>query len=437
MHQLSLFVTAALETLSKPAVLIGDCFGATLALYLASQPASKTRISHTVLINPATSFSRTAWRSLVPLILNAGPAFPVLGLTALSTMVQREQWTRIGGGLIRDALSAPDPRLEISRLIYTGRGFMNMLTLATIKWRLDRWMDNGSKVMSARLGLVTTPVLLLVGKEDQMLPSHTEGYRLEKMLNKAAVEVKEFDAGGHVLLDDALDLFAVMNSSHTLGPPPSPISVDIPFPSDEEIEQTERILLRQYASVFSPVFITRSLSGDLVKGIDSLPIGREMGRPVLLVGNHQLLGLDSSLLVREFVLQRRTLVRGLGHPMIFSGDAVRLPFIPEEQEGVKLFAPETFRKLGVVEVSPASIFQLMQRNETILLYPGGGLELFHDKGEAYQLKWTKQTDFIRMAASFNAIVIPFGAVGIEESLNMVLDGKEIRELPYFGTRAKR
>jgi hypothetical protein len=40
--------------------------------------------------------------------------------------------------------------------------------------------------------------------------------------------------------------------------------------------------------------------GKVVEGINNVPTGRE-GRPVLLVGNHQLLGLDMGLIIKKFL----------------------------------------------------------------------------------------------------------------------------------------
>ena len=194
--------------------------------------------------------------------------------------------------------------------------------------------------------------------------------------------------------------------------------------------------MRRLVQAFSPVFFHLNSNGAMVEGIEGVPVGGA-GRPVLFVGNHQLFGADTSLLVREFLLKRRVLVRGLAHPMLVNGQAPGLPYFPREVDGVDLLDPSALTKFGGVEVSPASIFQLLQRNETVLLYPGGANELVHNKGEAYTLKWTNKTDFIRMAAAFNAIVVPFGAIGVDDSFTMLLDGKEIIELPYFGLRAKR
>ena len=49
-----------------------------------------------------------------------------------------------------------------------------------------------------------------------------------------------------------------------------------------------------------------------------MPTGIE-GRPVLLVGNHQLYGADLGMIIRQFLREKDTLVRGLAHPAIFRG----------------------------------------------------------------------------------------------------------------------
>jgi len=43
---------------------------------------------------------------------------------------------------------------------------------------------------------------------------------------------------------------------------------------------------------------------------------------------------------------------------------------------------------------------------TICNIPGGVREVFHRKGEAYQIFWPEKTDFVRLAAKFNATIVP-------------------------------
>ena len=42
-----------------------------------------------------------------------------------------------------------------------------------------------------------------------------------------------------------------------------------------------------------------------------------------------------------------------------------------------------------------------------------------------------------MAGLFDAKIVPFSAIGIADSVAMVLDGKEILDLPILGDRARR
>jgi hypothetical protein len=79
----------------------------------------------------------------------------------------------------------------------------------------------------------------------------------------------------------------------------------------------------------------------------------------------------------------------------------------------------------------------MKRNETVLLFPGGVREAYHGKGEEYQLFWPEKTDFVRMAGLFNAIIVPFSAIGIADSVNMLLDADEILKVPFVGDRVRQ
>ena len=53
--------------------------------------------------------------------------------------------------------------------------------------------------------------------------------------------------------------------------------------------------------------------------------------------------------------------------------------------------------------------------EMVLLFPGGIREALHGPGEEYQLFWPSKTDFVRVAARFDAVVVPFGGIGADDS----------------------
>ena len=59
-----------------------------------------------------------------------------------------------------------------------------------------------------------------------------------------------------------------------------------------------------------------------------------------------------------------------------------------------------YQKFGAVEVGPFTFYEMLKRNETILLFPGGANEALHAKGEDYLLKWPEKVDFVRMAGTY-------------------------------------
>jgi hypothetical protein len=94
------------------------------------------------------------------------------------------------------------------------------------------------------------------------------------------------------------------------------------------------------------------------------------------------------------------------------------------------------QKFGAVKFSPGAIFELLQRNETVLLYPGGAREILHSKEEDNQLFWSKKVDFVRMAALCDAIIVPFSAIGLIDSVSIILDSSEVLKIPFLADRAQ-
>ncbi|CAJ1375669.1 unnamed protein product [Effrenium voratum] len=255
--------------------------------------------------------------------------------------------------------------------------------------------------------------------------------------------------------------------------PKSPNYVDdFEFPTMEVLEKGSGNI-EPIASLVSPVFCSwDAATGRRRFGLDGVPDPKELGRPVILVGNHQLFALDLGPLVREFLIEKGFPPRGLAHPINFpdvfenlmsarvkveeSGllDSVGLPFElraaakaaadagagggfparpfrhespPERKEGEEagdLGIAENFgvggafAKWGAVPVNPRSFFQLLKRNEAVLLFPGGAREATHGPTEKYKLFWPSQTDFVRLAARFNAVVVPFGSIGSADNVRV-------------------
>jgi 1-acyl-sn-glycerol-3-phosphate acyltransferase len=76
---------------------------------------------------------------------------------------------------------------------------------------------------------------------------------------------------------------------------------------------------------------------------------------------------------------------------------------------------------GVVPGDPSTADVLMERGETILVFPGGGREVAKRKGEKYQLIWENRMGFARLAVKHGYPIVPFATVGAEDSLDVVVD----------------
>jgi hypothetical protein len=206
----------------------------------------------------------------------------------------------------------------------------------------------------------------------------------------------------------------------------------------------------------SPVFLsTDPATGRVVHGLGPLPLDTAH-RPVLLVGNHQLFAPDMPLMVARFLKERGVLVRGLAHPfalqrMSRSGgqeqgesgarrgptDGNPLGGVMDAGGGGASPFGSFLESFGAVPVGGFNMHKLLGGGEVVLLYPGGAREAFKNKDEKYKLLWPERAEFVRMAARFGATIIPFAAVGAEDGVNQVLDGRDLAALPFIGDRIRK
>ena len=135
------------------------------------------------------------------------------------------------------------------------------------------------------------------------------------------------------------------------------------------------------------------LSRPYIDGTENLP---HDGR-FFLVGNHTQTGMGeawlTSLAVRRAIGARvRPLTeRGMGSMPGPMGDVLAA--------------------CGGVVGTPENATKLMQNNETLLVFPGGGREIGKFTGEEYQLKWQGRAGFARVAIANDYPIVPFGYVG--------------------------
>lgn len=399
---------AKLDTFDEPVILLGESFGGVLASYLAGR--FPKQISRLVLLNPATSIADTPWRSIAPLIASTGPLYPVVGFsTLLASSIQPQQIFAIGERIAQEVRGMTDRKEITNKIMQEFKPLTELpgtLPADTLVWRLKEWLDTGNFLAKDVLAKITIPTLLLIGIEDRLLPSAREGPRLQRTIARAFVELKMFPGRGHALLDSTFDLRKCLDDFELAQYRNAINDLSASMPTKEDLQQIDK-QLAPLVSAVSPVFFSTNQDGQITAGLSQVPLGTA-GRPVLLVGNHQLLGLDLALIVREFLREREVLIRGLAHPLIFN------------QSGPYL---DTLRRFGAVKVSPMAYFQLLKQNETVMLFPGGTNEALHTKGEEYKLIWPEKTDFVRMAGLMDAIIVPFAAVGMFDSMNILLDRK--------------
>jgi len=238
--------------------------------------------------------------------------------------------------------------------------------------------------------------------------------------------------------------------------------IDWKQPSPSTIEKTIESRVKPLRTLTSPIFFSTGLDGKRRKGLGFVPSHNhksgvdgieEKKKPLLFVANHQLLGLDLGMIIAQLIEERGMNARGLAHPIIFqAGDGFGGGFGPGDDSGndsrierrdrdgrikdSNAKAGGTFEEFGAVMVSPKNYYRLMETGQIGLLFPGGVREVFHGKDEAYELFWPEKVDFVRVAARFNATIVPISAVGAADSANILVDAPDMLNLPFgLGERA--
>ncbi|KAI3789776.1 hypothetical protein L2E82_02580 [Cichorium intybus] len=59
------------------------------------------------------------------------------------------------------------------------------------------------------------------------------------------------------------------------------------------------------------------------------------------------------------------------------------------------------------------------------------------QGEEYKLFWPDHPEFVRMAAKFGAVIVPFGVVGEDDITELVLDYGGMMKIPVLNNYIKK
>ena len=86
-------------------------------------------------------------------------------------------------------------------------------------------------------------------------------------------------------------------------------------------------------------------------------------------------------------------------------------------------------RLGVVRGTRENCGRLFAAGEAVLVFPGGGREVFKHKGEKYALVWKERVGFARLAIQYGVPIVPFASVGVEDMFEIVLDADDVLSSP--------
>lgn len=136
-----------------------------------------------------------------------------------------------------------------------------------------------------------------------------------------------------------------------------------------------------------------------LEGVERLPAG-----PVLLVGNHGLLGYETLFFFEQLYTATGRIPRGLADRWFFRVPGVR----------------DLLVRVGGVYGAPRSAHEVLGRGEMLVCYPGGAREVFkHDPAHRYRLRWDKSQGFVRVALRAGVPVVPFAAAGVDDTFGIL------------------
>ncbi|XP_062210624.1 phytyl ester synthase 1, chloroplastic-like isoform X2 [Phragmites australis] len=403
---------------NRPIYLVGDSFGGCLALSVAARNPQIDFIL--ILVNPATSFAKTPLQLILPL-LEAMPSEFHFTVPYLLSFIMGDP-LKMASVSIENNLSPPETLQKLSDSLTSMLPLLSELAdiipRDTLLWKL-KLLKTGAAYANSRLHAVQAEVLLLASGNDNLLPSGDEADRLFKTLKNC--RVRYFKDNGHtLLLEDGINLLSIIKGANMYrrGRQRDFVTDYLP-PTISEFKKTFDEDHKLFHLALSPVMMSTLMNGKIVRGLAGVP---DQG-PVLFVGYHALMGIELSPLYEEFLREKKTIVRGMAHPILFGAK-----FESSRQE---LSRFDTVSMYGGLPVTPINMYRLFERNEFVLLYPGGVREALHRKGEEYKLFWPDQPEFVRMAARFGVTIIPFGCVGEDDVLELVLDYNDQKNIPYL------
>ncbi|KAG0452628.1 hypothetical protein HPP92_025292 [Vanilla planifolia] len=402
---------------NTPIYLVGESLGACIALAVAARNPQIDFVL--ILANPATSFSGSQLQYLLNTLDFVPEPLHVVIPFLLDCFTGKTM--RMSSTFAEDKFSVQQIVSSLAesqtRMLVSLSFLADILPKDTLLWKL-KVLKSASSYVNSRLHSVKAQTLLLASGMDELFPSGEEAKRLCKILPNS--RVRHFNNSSHRLfLEGTLDLVTVIKGSNYYRRSWNKDYVSDYLPPTPYEFQKMSDEYKWITMATCPVMLSTLVSGQIVKGLTGIP----SDGPVLFVGNHMLMGYELGPLVISFLRERNIHLRGIAHPFIFNRDTELLMFDSSSFD--------TMRIMGAVPVSGTTLYKLLSRKSYILLYPGGAREALHKKGEQYKLFWPAQAEFVRMASRFGATIVPFGVVGEDDILEMLLDYNDLVKIPFY------
>ena len=204
----------------RPIYIMGESFGGVLASAVALELKEKNgvNIDGLVLINPATSYERSNLRVLAPPVAQLPMPQYIYGLMKLLPLFVDEfglpqLLLMLSSEALPSIIDTPAREAYMGRIAFSLAEKLKFMPRETLEWRLMQWLEEGLQVVTTeRLQTIShhnIEVLVVVGENDQTLPSMDEASRLQSVINRSTVHIVK--GAGHASTSGSrVDLTALM-----------------------------------------------------------------------------------------------------------------------------------------------------------------------------------------------------------------------------------
>lgn len=403
----------------RPITIVAESFGALFAMRLVANAPPDT-FSKQYLINPATALLQDS------LLIQIIKLLPLLRVDPTRRLLYNAV-----SFLFFNAFIADQSRLSASSFASNNSLFPTVDTqrvpLSALLHRLQLITDGlpiiDDHFIHHRLLIPTT---LIASGRDRLLQSSREIRRLAHVFPNVENQILLPASSHAVLFERHVDFSRIIFNNKNLH--------NVVYIRNHDDWQhisfsTAAQIGKDYCAPWRKLTNPKVYGQHNVQQAVSIANQRNSPRPVLFVGNHGIHGiLDTPLLFVELAdIIGDRVIRPLADPIHF-----------KEYATISGGRWKNFiEDLGAVKATAKNFCQLLSDSDMILLFPGGGREVCRRRGEQNTIFWNEKANFVRMAAKYNAIIVPFSTIGADDAVDILIDGDELKRLPWIGERIQR